>query len=59
MNSNSILATMEGRKMIHAGQEKIFIKIIKVTKSVMARDTGGCGEDYVCLICKLIIHYYM
>lgn len=33
MNLNSILAKsliMEGRKMIHAGQEKIFIKIIKV-----------------------------
>lgn len=33
MNLNSILAKsliIEGRKMIHAGQEKIFIKIIKV-----------------------------
>lgn len=38
---------MEGRKIIHAGQEKIFIKIIKVTKSVMVRDTGGCGEEYM------------
>lgn len=52
---------MEGRKMIHAGQEKIFIKIIKVkiSNGHACRDTGGCGEDYVCLICKLIIHYYM
>lgn len=33
MNLNSILAKsliIEGRKMIHAGQEKIFIKIIEV-----------------------------
>lgn len=61
MNLNSILAKsliIEGRKMIHAGQEKIFIKIIKVK---ISNGQGYCWvrEDYVCLICKLIIHYYM
>lgn len=62
MNLNFILVKfliMEGRKMIYVGQEKIFIKIIKVIKLVMVRDIGGCGEDYVCFICKLIIYYYM
>lgn len=49
---------MEGRKMIYVGQEKIFIKIIKVK---ISNGQGYCWvrEDYVCFICKLIIYYYM
>lgn len=48
MNLNSILAKsliMEGRKMIHAGQEKIFIKIIKVK---ISNGQGYCWvrEDF-------------
>lgn len=61
MNLNFILVKfliMEGRKMIYVGQEKIFIKIIKV-KISNGQGYWWVREDYVCFICKLIIYYYM
>lgn len=62
MNLNFILVKfliMEGRKMIYVGQEKIFIKIIKVKISNGQGYWWVWGGVYVCFICKLIIYYYM